>query len=48
MRQYELMVLLDPELDERKFLRRLREEHAARLATVLKSARTPIEQGATR
>jgi fatty-acyl-CoA synthase len=28
--------------------RRLREEHAARLATVLESARTPIEQGATR
>ena len=28
--------------------RRLREEHAARLATVLQSARTPIEQGATR
>ena len=28
--------------------RRLREEHAARLATVLEPARTPIEQGATR
>jgi fatty-acyl-CoA synthase len=28
--------------------RRLREGHAARLATVLESARTPIEQGATR
>ncbi|HSL65878.1 MAG TPA: hypothetical protein VK874_14595, partial [Gaiellaceae bacterium] len=28
--------------------RRLREEHAARLATVLESARRPIEQGATR